>query len=122
MTALFISRVGGSRGLCSEQCRSSRGFVAICPVFEVKNVTVQHEDKEGFFFLSAEVYFTERNLLERSRVLFLSVFGMDLRVYSLYCVCLCILYNFLFTVSTLPVGGANSICQLFSRLQRPDNV
>jgi len=43
--------------------RNSGSFVAICPGFEVKYVTVQHEDKEGFFFfLSAEVYFTERNL------------------------------------------------------------
>ena len=25
--------------------------MAICPGFEVKNVTVQHEDKEGFLFL-----------------------------------------------------------------------
>lgn len=57
--------------------------MAICPKFEVKTLTVQHEDKEDFFFLSAEVYFTERNLFERSCVLFLNVFGLDPRVYSL---------------------------------------
>ena len=92
--------------------------MVICPGFEVKNVTVQHENKEGFFF-SAEVYFTERDLFESSCGMFLNVFGLDAGVYSLYCVFLCILYNFL-RVSTLPVSGANSFCLLFSRLQRPN--
>lgn len=71
--------------------------------------------KKDFFF-SAEVYFTERDLFHRSCCMILNVSGLDAGVYSLYCVFLCILYNFLLIVSTLPVSGANSFCLLFSRL------
>jgi hypothetical protein len=62
--------------------------VATCPGFEVKNVTVQHEDKEGFFF-SLQKYTSLNVTCLRDHVFCFKMYLDDPEsLFALLCMCM----------------------------------